>query len=147
MALVSDAGMPGISDPGFLIIRECVSEEIEIECLPGSSAVLPAVVSSGIPPNRFAFEGFLPVKKGRRSRLDELKDEERTLVFFESPHRLLKTLEDFISTFGENRLACVSREISKLHEQHHRDSLQKLLEYFQNTPPKGEIVITVAGAD
>ena len=145
MALISDAGTPGISDPGFLLVRACVQAGIAIECLPGASAVLPALVASGLPIDRFVFEGFLPVKKGRSSRLLFLKDEKRTMAFYESPHRLLKTLHDFVELFGQERQACVSREISKIHETHHRGTLQELILYFEVHPPKGEMVVVVEG--
>ncbi len=145
IALVSDAGMPGISDPGFLLVRECVKAGIEIESLPGPTAFVPALVASGIPSDRFCFEGFLPVKKGRQTRLRELAVEHRTLVFYESPHRLLKTLNEFVAIFGSDRQACVSREISKLFETHHRGSLQTLADEFADKSIKGEITIVVAG--
>lgn len=145
IALVSDAGMPGISDPGFLLVRECVKEEIAMESLPGPTAFVPALVASGIPCDRFCFEGFLPVKKGRQTRLIQLQEEARTMVFYESPHRLLKTLKEFALLFGEDRLACVSREISKLHETHHRGSLCELAKEFSGKSIKGEITIVVAG--
>lgn len=146
IALVSDAGMPGISDPGFLLVRECAKEGIEVESLPGPTAFVPALVASGIPCDRFCFEGFLPVKKGRQTRLGLLKDEVRTMVFYESPHRLLKTLKEFAALFGEDRLTCVSREISKLHETHHRGSLGELVNEFSAKSIKGEITIVVAGS-
>ncbi len=145
VALVSDAGMPGISDPGFLLVRECVKEGIAMESLPGPTAFVPALVASGIPCDRFCFEGFLPVKKGRQTRLKLLQDEVRTMVFYESPHRLLKALKEFAAIFGEERQACVSREISKLHETHHRGSLGELVNEFSDTSIKGEITIVVAG--
>lgn len=145
VALVSDAGMPGISDPGFLLVRECVKEGVEIESLPGPTAFVPALVASGIPCDRFCFEGFLPVKKGRQTRLQELAPEPRTMVFYESPHRLLKTLNAFVDVFGADRQACVSREISKLYETHHRGSLKNLADEFSGKNIKGEITIVVAG--
>ncbi len=145
VALVSDAGMPGISDPGFLLVRECVKEGVAMESLPGPTAFVPALVASGIPCDRFCFEGFLPVKKGRQTRLGQLQYEPRTLVFYESPHRLLKTLKEFVALFGEDRPACVSREISKLHETHHRGSLGELVKEFRDKSIKGEITIVVAG--
>jgi 16S rRNA (cytidine1402-2'-O)-methyltransferase len=145
MALISDAGTPGISDPGFLLVRACVEEGIDIECLPGASALLPAIAVSGLPMDRFVFEGFLPPKKGRRSRLQELSQEKRTIVVYEAPHRLLKTLKEFAENFGEERKASVSREISKFHEQHHRGSLSELILEFEETPPRGEIVVVVEG--
>jgi 16S rRNA (cytidine1402-2'-O)-methyltransferase len=145
LALASDAGMPGISDPGFLLVRECAREGIEVEALPGPTAFVPALVASGIPCDRFCFEGFLPVKKGRQTRLRQLQGEARTMVFYESPHRLLKTLREFAALFGENRPACVSREISKLHETHHRGSLGELCDGFNGISIKGEITIVVEG--
>lgn len=146
LALASDAGMPGISDPGFLLIRECIREGIEVECLPGPAAFVPALVASGIPCERFCFEGFLPVKKGRKSRLESLAKETRTMVFYESPHRLLKTLSAFSGYFGEDRQACVSREISKIHEEHVRGSLEELVEIFsKRNAIKGEITLVVSG--
>lgn len=146
VALISDAGTPGISDPGFLLVRTCAAEGIEIQTLPGATACIPAVVSSGLPCDRFCFEGFLPQKKGRNSALQALKDEKRTMIFYESPYRLVKTLEQFAEVFGPERECCVSREISKLHETHHRGTLTQLLNYFYENEPKGEIVITLAGA-
>ncbi|MFP4064703.1 MAG: 16S rRNA (cytidine(1402)-2'-O)-methyltransferase [Bacteroidales bacterium] len=146
LALASDAGMPGISDPGFLLIRECIREGIEVECLPGPTAFVPALVASGIPCERFCFEGFLPVKKGRKSRLESLAKETRTMVFYESPHRLLKTLSAFSGSFGGDRQACVSREISKIHEEHVRGSLDELVEIFSGRSAiKGEITLVVSG--
>ena len=145
IALVSDAGMPGISDPGFLLVRECAKEGIAMESLPGPTAFVPALVASGIPCDRFCFEGFLPVKKGRQTRLGQLQEEVRTMVFYESPHRLLKTLKEFASLFGEDRPACVSREISKMHETHHRGSLGELVNEFSGISIKGEITIVVEG--
>ena len=146
LALASDAGMPGISDPGFLLIRECIREGIEVECLPGPTAFVPALVASGLPCERFSFEGFLPVKKGRKSRLESLANERRTMVFYESPHRLLKTLSAFAEYFGGDRRASVSREISKMHEEHVRGSLDELAgEFSSRNAVKGEITIVVAG--
>lgn len=145
IALVSDAGTPGISDPGFLLVRECLRNKIEIECLPGATAIIPALVNSGLPLERFSFEGFLPSKKGRQKRLEALKDEQRTIVFYESPYRLLKTLEDFKTHFGESRQACVSRELTKIHEENIRGSLSELIDYYRDKTVKGEIVIVVAG--
>ncbi len=145
MALVSDAGMPGISDPAFLLIRACVKEGIPVEALPGPTAFVPALVASGIPCDRFCFEGFLPVKKGRKTRLDDLSNETRTMVFYESPHRLVKTLKEFSVVFGVERMACVSREISKLHETHHRGTLDALNKEFASRTVKGEITLVVAG--
>lgn len=145
IALASDAGMPGISDPGYLLVRECVKEGVCIESLPGPTAFVPALVASGIPCDRFCFEGFLPVKKGRKTRLDGLVDEKRTMVFYESPHRLLKTLGEFAVIFGPDRYACVSREISKMHETHHRGTINELIKEFSVKTIKGEITIIVAG--
>ena len=144
-ALVSDAGTPGISDPGFLLARSCAEEGIEVLTLPGPTACIPAIVSSGLPCERFCFEGFLPVKKGRQTLLKELSGEQRTMVFYESPHRLSKTLAQFCEYFGGEREACVSREISKIHEEHKRGTLAALAEYYREHEAKGEIVITVAG--
>lgn len=145
VVLISDAGTPGISDPGFLIVRECVQNEIEVVCLPGASALIPALVVSGLPTDSFVFEGFLPVKKGRQTKLTELKSEKRTMVFYESPHRLLKTLENFIEYFGENRKVSVSREISKLHEETLRGTLSEILTIFASRSIRGEIVIVLEG--
>ena len=147
VALVSDAGTPGISDPGFLLARTCAEEGIEVQTLPGPTACIPALVSSGLPCDRFCFEGFLPQKKGRQSHLESLAQETRTMVFYESPYRLVKTLEQFSEHFGPERLCCVSREISKLHEEHRRGTLQEVAAWFREHEPKGEIVITVAGAE
>ena len=146
VALISDAGTPGISDPGFLLVRECAAEGIEVQTLPGATACIPAIVSSGLPCDRFCFEGFLPQKKGRSTRLEALKEESRTMIFYESPYRLVKTLEQVAEVFGPDRACCVSREISKLHETHHRGTITELLNYFYENEPKGEIVITLAGA-
>lgn len=146
VALISDAGTPGISDPGFFLARACSAEGIEVQTLPGPTACIPAVVSSGLPCDRFCFEGFLPQKKGRASLLAELSGEHRTMIFYESPFRLQKTLEQFSGVFGPDRACCVSREISKIHETHHRGTLAELAAYFKTNEPKGEIVITVAGA-
>lgn len=147
VALVSDAGTPGISDPGFLLARTCANEGIEVQTLPGPTACIPAIVSSGLPCDRFCFEGFLPQKKGRHTLLTELASETRTMIFYESPYRLVKTLTQFMEYFGEDRLCSVSREISKLHETHHRGTLAQLVEEFTQKEPKGEIVIVVAGAE
>ena len=146
VALVSDAGTPGISDPGFLLVRTCAAEGIEIQTLPGATACIPAIVSSGLPCDRFAFESFLPVKKGRMTRLTELENEERTMVFYESPYRLVKTLGELAAHFGGERECSVAREISKVHEEHVRGSLDEVLKHFSEKEPKGEIVIIVAGA-
>lgn len=145
MALISDAGTPGISDPGFLLSRECRRQGVEVETLPGATAFVPALVNSGLPCDRFVFEGFLPQKKGRATRLDELKDQPLTMVFYESPVRLLKTLKQFAETFGEGREASVVREISKLHNTTHNGTLGELVTYFTDNAPRGEIVIVVAG--
>jgi len=145
IALVSDAGTPGISDPGFLLVRSCVEKEIPVETLPGPTALIPALVNSGLPSDRFCFEGFLPAKKGRNKRLTGLADETRTMVFYESPYRLVKMLEELKTHFGPDRIACVSRELSKIYEENIRGSLSYLSEYYTNKPPKGEIVIVVAG--
>lgn len=146
IALVSDAGTPGISDPGFLLARTCAENGIEVQTLPGPTACIPALVSSGLPCDRFCFEGFLPQKKGRRSLLEQLSDETRTMVFYESPYRLVKTLEQFVVSFGPDRPCSVAREISKVHEEHVRGTLAEVLEHFTRTEPKGEIVIVVGGA-
>ena len=146
VALVSDAGTPGISDPGFLLARACAAEGIEVQTLPGATACIPALVSSGLPCDRFCFEGFLPQKKGRQTLLETLKTEPRTMIFSESPYRLLHTLEQFVEVFGAERECSVAREISKLHETHHRGTLQELVNYFNENEPKGEIVIVLAGA-
>ena len=145
IALVSDAGTPGISDPGFLLIRTCVEKEITIETLPGPTALIPALVNSGLPSDRFCFEGFLPPKKGRNKRLTGLADETRTMVFYESPYRLVKMLDELSVHFGPDRNACVSRELSKIFEENIRGTLSFLSEFYTNKPPKGEIVIVVAG--
>ena len=146
VALISDAGTPGISDPGFLLARTCAAEGIEVQTLPGATACIPALISSGLPCDRFCFEGFLPQKKGRQTILNSLSLEPRTMIFYESPRRLVKTLEQMAGTFGAERECSVAREISKIHEQHHRGTLSEVLEYFQKNEPKGEIVIIVAGA-
>lgn len=145
VALISDAGTPAISDPGFLVVRECISNEIEVECLPGATAFVPALVASGLPNDRFCFEGFLPQKKGRQTRLTKLTTETRTLIFYESPFRLAKTLAQLAEVLGAERKASVSREISKLFEETKRGTLTELAQYFNEHPPKGEIVIIVAG--
>jgi len=145
VALISDAGTPGISDPGFLLARTCADEGIEVQTLPGATACIPAIVSSGLPCDRFCFEGFLPQKKGRQTALESLAEEPRTMVFYESPYRLVKTLEQFAEVFGPDRRCSVAREISKVHEQHVRGSLSEVLDHFREVDPKGEIVIIVAG--
>lgn len=145
IALISDAGTPGISDPGFFLARLCAAEGIEVQTLPGATACIPALVSSGLPCDRFCFEGFLPVKKGRQTLMQTLAEEPRTMVFYESPYRLVKTLEQFAQYFGEDRPCSVAREISKKFEEHRRGSIGQVLEHFKKTEPKGEIVIIVAG--
>ncbi len=147
VALISDAGTPGISDPGFFLVRECASAGIEVQTLPGATAFVPALVDSGFPTDRFAFEGFLPVKKGRQTKLAELSREGRTMIFYESPFRLLKTLTQMQEVFGTYRRASVSREISKIHEETLRGSLGELVAHFTNVTPKGEIVLIVEGMD
>jgi len=147
VALVSDAGTPGISDPGFFLVRETVAAGIEVQCLPGATAFVPALVDSALPDDRFCFEGFLPQKKGRQTRLMALADETRTMVFYESPHRLVKTLQRLAEVLGEDRRACVVREISKVHEESVRGTLNALTDHFTEQPPRGEIVIVVAGCD
>ena len=145
LALVSDAGTPAISDPGFLLVRECIKNEIPVECLPGPTAFVPALVNSGLPADRFTFEGFLPHKKGRQTRLSELTEETRTMVFYESPHRLVKSLTQFAEVFGPDRQASVSRELTKLFEETVRGSLQEIITYFAEKTIKGELVIVVQG--
>ena len=145
IALVSDAGTPSISDPGFLLVRECIKNNIEVECLPGPTAFVPALVNSGLPSDRFCFEGFLPQKKGRQSKLLSLKDEERTMIFYESPFRLVKALNEFAEVFGKDRRASISRELTKLYEETKRGTIQELIEYFSLKTVKGEIVIIVEG--
>ncbi len=147
VALISDAGTPGISDPGFLLVRECVRCGIEVSCLPGATAFVPALVASGLPDERFCFEGFLPQKKGRVTRLTNLQTESRTMVFYESPYRLVKTLTQFVEFFGAERQVSVCREISKVHEESVRGTLAEVLGHFTQTEPKGEIVIVLAGRD
>ena len=144
-ALISDAGTPAISDPGFLLVRACVEAGVEVDCLPGATAFVPALVNSGFPNDKFVFEGFLPVKKGRQTRLKLLADETRTIIFYESPHKLLKSLAQFVEYFGSDRQISVSREISKLHEETIRGSVTQVLAHYTNKPPKGEIVIVVSG--
>ena len=145
VALISDAGTPAISDPGFLLVRSCIENGIEVECLPGATAFVPALVNSGIPCDRFVFEGFLPVKKGRQTRLKVLSEETRTMVFYESPHKLLKTLNDFITYFGESRQVSISRELSKMYEENIRGNLKEVLEKMSTKKLKGEFVIVLAG--
>lgn len=147
MAVVTDAGTPGISDPAFLLVRECIKVGVKVESLPGATAFVPALINSGIPSNRFAFEGFIPVKKGRQTLLKQLAEEERTMIFYESPNRLVKTLEDFVVYFGAERSCSVSRELTKLFEENKRGSLQEVAAYFKDKTVKGEIVIVVAGKE
>lgn len=147
VALISDAGTPAISDPGFLLVRECVRNGIEVQTLPGATAFVPALVSSGLPNDKFCFEGFLPQKKGRQTRLEQLCSESRTMIFYESPHRLLKTLQQFSEVFGENRQVSVCREISKIHEESVRGSLKEVMAHFTEFEPRGEIVVVLAGLD
>lgn len=145
IALISDAGTPAISDPGFLLSRACIENNIEIECLPGATAFVPALVNSGLPNEKFVFEGFLPVKKGRQTRLTFLAEESRTMIFYESPHKLLKTLTHFAAHFGESRSVSVSRELTKLYEETVRGTVTNVIEHFTQKPPKGEFVIIVGG--
>lgn len=147
VALISDAGTPGISDPGFFLVREAVRAGVEVQCLPGATAFVPALVSSGLPCDRFAFEGFLPPKKGRQTKLDSLKEEPRTMIFYESPYRLLKTLQQLAEVMGGDRQASVCREISKVHEESVRGTLEEVIAHFTEIEPRGEIVIIVAGFD
>jgi 16S rRNA (cytidine1402-2'-O)-methyltransferase len=147
MALLTDAGTPGISDPAFLLVRECVKNDIRVECLPGATAFVPALVNSGLPINSFVFEGFLPLKKGRQTKLKQLATEERTIVIYESPMRLVKTLEDFIEYFGEERQCCVSRELTKKFEENKRGTLKEVHDYFAEKGVKGEIVLVIKGKD
>lgn len=145
VALITDAGTPAISDPGFLLVRACVQAGVSVECLPGATAFVPALVNSALPNDRFVFEGFLPDKKGRQTRLKSLVEEQKTMIFYVSPHKLLKTISEFIEIFGADRNASISREITKLHEETQRATLQSLLQYYQNKPVKGEIVMIVEG--
>lgn len=145
IALVSDAGTPSISDPGFMLVRECAARGLEIQCLPGATAFVPALVDSGLPSDRFCFEGFLPQKKGRQSRIQALAEETRTMIFYESPFRLVKLLKEFSAVFGEDRRATVTREISKIHEETMRGTLAELAKHYEEHPPKGEIVVLVGG--
>ncbi|RRD02327.1 16S rRNA (cytidine(1402)-2'-O)-methyltransferase [Prevotella sp. OH937_COT-195] len=147
VAMISDAGTPGISDPGFYLVREAVNAGIEVQCLPGATAMIPALVSSGLPCDRFCFEGFLPQKKGRQSRIKALADEQRTMVFYESPYRLLKLLGQLVAEFGEERRASVCREISKVHEECVRGTLGEITAHFKEHEPRGEFVVVVAGKD
>ncbi|MBQ0081748.1 MAG: 16S rRNA (cytidine(1402)-2'-O)-methyltransferase [Paludibacteraceae bacterium] len=145
IALVSDAGTPSISDPGFMLVRECAARGVTVQTLPGATAFVPALVNSSLPSDRFCFEGFLPQKKGRQTRIHALEEETRSMIFYESPFRLVKTLSDFSSVFGPERRAAVCREISKIHEETHRGTLSELVKHYEEHPPKGEIVILVAG--
>ena len=145
IALISDAGTPAISDPGFLLTRACVENNITVECLPGATAFVPALVNSGLPNDKFVFEGFLPEKKGRQTRYLALAEETRTMIFYVSPHKLVKTLGEFVNYFGEDRQVCVSRELSKLHEENVRGTAKEVSTHFETKPPKGEIVVVVAG--
>jgi len=147
MALITDAGTPGISDPAFLLVRECIKQDVKVECLPGATAFVPALVNSGIPTNRFVFEGFLPIKKGRQTLLKQLAEEERTMIIYESPMRLVKTLEEFITYFGANRQCCVSRELTKMFEENKRGTLREVADHFKAKAVKGEIVIVLAGKE
>lgn len=147
MAVVTDAGTPGISDPAFLLVRECIREDIKVECLPGATAFVPALVNSGLPVNSFVFEGFLPVKKGRQTLLKKLAEEERTIVFYESPNRLVKTLEELINYFGPERQCSVSRELTKMFEENRRGSLREVGAYFKEKQVKGEIVVVISGKE
>lgn len=147
ISLISDAGTPAISDPGFLLVREAIREGLDIQCLPGATAFVPALVNSGLPNDRFCFEGFLPVKKGRQTRLKALAEETRTMIFYESPHRVLKSIEEFMTYFGAERQASISREISKMFEETVRGTLEELKNHFENNPIKGEFVFCVAGKD
>ena len=145
ISLISDAGTPGISDPGFLIVRTCIESEIEIECLPGATAFVPALINSGIPSDKFVFEGFLPVKKGRKTRLEMLSNEKRTMIFYESPHKILKTLNDFKLNFGSERKISISRELTKVYEENIRGTVEEVISFFGDKKIKGEIVIVVEG--
>ncbi len=145
VALVTDAGTPGISDPGYLVVRECIRQGICVDCLPGPTALIPALILSGLPAHRFAFEGFLPPKKGRKTRLETLRNETRTMIFYESPHRLSRTLTDLAAHLGGQRKAAVIRELSKMHQQVHRGTLRELIDFFDKNPPRGEIVVVVEG--
>ncbi|MDO4880342.1 MAG: 16S rRNA (cytidine(1402)-2'-O)-methyltransferase [Capnocytophaga sp.] len=145
IALITDAGTPAISDPGFLLVRECIRENIDVESLPGATAFVPALINSGLPNERFVFEGFLPDKKGKQTRLKALENEPRTMIFYVSPYKLTKTLQDFITFLGEERQASVSRELTKIYEETKRGSLSDLYSYYQSNPPKGEIVLIIEG--
>ena len=145
IALISDAGTPAISDPGFLLTRTCIQNNLEVDCLPGATAFVPALVNSGLPNDKFVFEGFLPIKKGRQTRLELLAEEPRTMIFYESPHKLIKTLTQFAEYFGKDRKVSVSRELTKMYEETVRGSITEVIEYFTTKPPKGEFVIVVGG--
>ena len=145
IVLITDAGTPSISDPGFLLVRESIKNEIEIECLPGATAIIPALVQSGLPSERFVFEGFLPVRKGRKKRLEELEQEKRTIIIYESPHRIIKTLNDLLLFFSENRMIAISREMTKIYQETYRGSIKQTLEHFKRKLPKGEFVICISG--
>ena len=145
MALISDAGTPGISDPGFMLVRACVEKGVEVQCLPGATAFVPALVASGLPCDRFCFEGFLPQKKGRKTRIESLAEEERTMIFYESPYRIVKLLEQLAESFGNDRRCSCCREISKLHEESVRGTLEEVLKYFTENEPRGEFVVIVEG--
>jgi len=147
MALITDAGTPGISDPGFLLVRECVRNNIKVESLPGATAFVPALVNSGLPANRFVFEGFIPLKKGRQTLFKQLAEEERTIIFYESPMRLLKTLQECIQYFGAERQCCISRELTKMFEENYRGTLQQVHDHFSQKTIKGEIVMVIAGKE
>ena len=147
IALISDAGTPGISDPGFYLVREAVAAGVEVQCLPGATALIPALVSSGLPDDRFCFEGFLPQKKGRQTRLESLREETRTMVFYESPYRVIKTLQQFAEVFGDDRKVSCCREISKVHEESVRGTLAEVIAHFKETEPRGEFVIVVGGCE
>ncbi len=147
IALISDAGTPGISDPGFYLVREAVAAGVEVQCLPGATALIPALVSSGLPDDRFCFEGFLPQKKGRQTRLESLREETRTMVFYESPYRVVKTLQQFAEVFGDDRKVSCCREISKVHEESVRGTLAEVIAHFKETEPRGEFVIVVGGCE
>ncbi len=143
--LISDAGTPGISDPGYLLVNHCIQNDIDVECLPGATAFVPALINSGFANDRFCFEGFLPQKKGRQKRIEAVRDEERTMIFYESPYRLIKALEQFAEVFGDQRMVCISREISKIHEENYRGTISQAIAHFNETGVKGEIVIIVEG--
>jgi 16S rRNA (cytidine1402-2'-O)-methyltransferase len=147
MGLITDAGTPGISDPAFLLVRECVKNDIKVECLPGATAFVPALVNSGLPTNRFVFEGFPPIKKGRHTLFAKLSTEERTMVFYESPMRIVKTLDEIAKYFGDSRQCCVCRELSKKFEENKRGTLKEVADYFREKTVKGEIVLVIAGTD